>query len=147
MTERADPVVAHPLRALDYLVVAWLTLLTMASAAMAVFFLPQYSGSVPVPVSALAGAAVLFWTVRAAYRITASMRAAFAPAVGWLVTSIVLSLYRTLGYHLVIGDWRSMLLLGLGALAGAVSLSVCWGWHLMEPTVPRVTAGQGPSAQ
>ncbi len=123
------PEPAHPV-ALDYLLVGGLTVLTAVTTLFAVFFLPMYVGTVPVPLSVLVGAAMVYWAVRMSYRLTRSMLAAFAPAVGWLAVSMWLSLSTRFGYGLVIGDWRAMLMLGLGALATAVSLANCWASQL-----------------
>ncbi len=134
---------------LDWVIVGWLTLLSLLSTVFAVFFLPQYVGVVPVPVSALAGAAVVFLCTRLSYRLTGSMLAAMAPAVGWLVAAVYLSFSRTLGYALVIGDWRATLLLGVGALAAALGVGLSWGSHqlaLVEPRRDAVTAAASAPA-
>lgn len=120
--------------ALDWIIVGWLTVLVVVSTAVAVFFLPSYVGTVPVPVSALVGAAVVFVAIRLSYRLTGSMLAAFAPAVGWLAAAVYLSFSRTLGYALVIGDWRATALLGVGALAAAMGVGLSWGTHQLAPT-------------
>lgn len=140
---------------LDWVVVAWLTLLTVLTTVFAVFFLPQYVGVVPVPVSVVPAALVVFAAIRFGYRLTGSMLAAFSPAVGWLVTAVYLSFSRTFGYALVIGDWRATLFLGVGALAAAVGVGLCWGTHQLALVtaaraaapgsgVPGVTAGTAP---
>lgn len=120
---------APPVRAVgaaDVLLVMWLTVLATAGAVVAVAYLPWYLGTVPIPLAALLGAVILFLTVQQAYRVTRSIGAAALPAVGWLLASVTLTTYRTLGYGLVIGDWRSLLLVGLGSLAGAAALASCW---------------------
>lgn len=155
MTTTDGPVIDDPsgaLRAagpvrpavLDWVLVGMLTLLAVLIAVYSTFFLPWYAGMIPVPVSAVIGAALTFWSISACYRLTRSIRAAFAPAAGWLVVSVWLSTSRTFGYGLVIGDWRSMLLLGLGSLAVAVALALCWGEHLAAPGVPVVTSARAP---
>lgn len=114
---------------LDWVIVGWLTVLTVVSTVVAVFFLPSYVGTVPLPVSALIGAAVVYVAIRLSYRLTGSMLAAFAPAVGWLAAAVYLSFSRTLGYALVIGDWRATAMLGVGALAAAMGVGLSWGTH------------------
>lgn len=114
---------------LDWVIVGWLTVLTVVSTVVAVFFLPSYVGTVPLPVSALVGAAVVYVAIRLSYRLTGSMLAAFAPAVGWLAAAVYLSFSRTLGYALVIGDWRATAMLGVGALAAAMGVGLSWGTH------------------
>jgi hypothetical protein len=133
------------LRRLDRVIVGWLTLLVLVSTLFAVLFLPLYVGVVPVPVSALIGAGVVYVAIRLSYRLTGSMVAALAPALGWLVAAGYLSFSRTLGYPLVIGDWRATLLLGVGALAAAVGLGLCWGTHQLGPVVrSRTDAAASP---
>lgn len=139
--------------ALDWIVVAWLTVLVLVTTVFAVFFLPQYVGVVPVPISVVPAALVVFAAIRLSYRLTGSMLAAFAPAVAWLVAAVYLSFSRTFGYALVIGDWRATLLLGVGALAAAVGVGLCWGSHQLalvgqardsgSSGVPGVTSGSG----
>ena len=131
---------------LDLVVVGWLTLLVMITTVVAVFFLPLHVGTVPLPVSALLGAAVVFVAIRLSYRLTGSMLAALAPAVGWLVTAVYLSFSRTLGYPLVIGDWRSTMLLGVGALAAAMGAGLSWGTHQLA-LVERSRADVGPGGR
>ena len=148
----AQEPVAERVGAVDYVVVGWLTLLTMVLTVYVVLFLPLYAGTVPLPLSALVGAGAVFWAVRTSYAIAGSMRAAFAPAAGWLVASFWLSTYSTLGFGLVIGDWRAQLMLGLGALSAAVALATCWGRHVVATGVrgvtpnAAVTAADGASA-
>ena len=53
------------------------------------------------------------------------MLAAAAPAVAWLVVSVVLGTSSTLGFGLVISDWRALSLFGLGAMAGTLAVGTC----------------------
>jgi hypothetical protein len=132
---------------LDWILVGWLTLLVMVSTVFTVFFLPLYVGTVPLPGSALAGGLIVFVGIRLCYRLTGSMTAALAPAVGWLVVAAYLSFSRTLGYPLVIGDWRSTLLLGGGALAAAMGVSLCWGTHALGAVDSPVAAAPAVSGR
>ncbi len=140
---------------LNWVVVSWLTLLVALTTMFAVFFLPLYVGSVPLPISVAPAALVVFTAIRLSYRLTGSMRAAFAPAVAWLVTAMYLSFSRTFNYALVIGDWRATLLLGIGAVAAASGVALCWGMHQLSaiegagdgrsrPDVPVITAAREP---
>lgn len=145
-TAPAVPVPVRPDR-LDWVVVAWLTLLSLLTTVFAVFFLPQYVGVVPLPISVVPAALVVFVSIRLGYRLTGSMLAAFAQAVAWLVAAVYLSFSRTFGYALVIGDWRATLFLGVGALAAALGVGLCWGTHQLAlvktapaSDVPGVTA-------
>lgn len=119
----------------DWALVIWLTLLGAAAALVGMAFLPQYLGAVPLPVSALLGPVVLWWAPRAAYRLTGSMIAAVLPAATWLITAAWLSIGRNgivpgQPYSVHNGQWRVMVLLGLGVLAGAAALSLVWGDHV-----------------
>jgi hypothetical protein len=111
----------------DLSLVVMLTFMTALAAGFAVFFLPSYSGSFPLPVSGLLGAAVVFVTVRLCFRLNRSMAAAFAPALAWFAVTLLLGASRTLGYALVIQDWRFLLLLGVGSVGAAGALGLCWG--------------------
>lgn len=119
----------------DWALVIWLTLIGAGAAVVGMAFLPQYIGSVPVPVSVVLGPIVLWWAPRAAYRLTRSMIAAVLPAAAWLLTAAWLSIGRNgivpgQPYSVHLGQWRVMLLLGLGVLAGAAALSLVWGDHV-----------------
>ncbi len=117
----------------DWAAVAFLCLVTAALSVEAVFFLPMRIRSVPVPLSVLPVAAMVAVAPRAAYRLTGRMSAAVAPLICWFVTTAWLGLTRSglyAGVPLVITGWRFLLLLGVGALAGASSVGLLWGDHL-----------------
>ena len=76
------------------MLVVLLTVLTAVAAVYAVFFLPLHIGVVPVPISALIVAAVVFAAVRLCYSLTGSVLAAAAPAAAWLIVSVVLGTTR-----------------------------------------------------
>ncbi len=127
MTEPAPTESRSPI---DFVLAGYLAVLAMVTGVVSVFFLPWRVGATAVPISALIGAAVLFWTIRAGYRLTGSMVVAFLPALLWLGSCAWLTTSATLGFGLVIGDWRAMMLLGLGVLAAAAALGAAWGTHL-----------------
>ena len=116
---------ADPWRVVNAMLVVLLTVLTAVAGVYAVFFLPLNIGVVPVPISALIVAAVVFAAVRLCYSLTGSVLAAAAPAAAWLIVSVVLGTTRTFGYPLVISDWRALTLFGLGALAATVAVGTC----------------------
>ena len=113
-------------RSVDWVLAAVLAVLTVASAGYAVFFLPSYAGVVPVPLSALLGAGIVVATVRTNFALTRSMLGAALPALGWFAVTVTLGSWRTLGYGLVLQDWRAFVLFGIGSLAAAGSLAWCW---------------------
>ncbi|AZI57454.1 hypothetical protein EH165_04040 [Nakamurella antarctica] len=138
----ADPVVVDsapaasrsaPSRAAGILLALFLALLSGATALFGVFFLPWYWAGIPLPITALLGAGVIFWSIRSAYASTESLLLATLPFASWLLVSWWLSRTVTLGYPVLPGtvggaiQWRSVILLGAGVLAGAVALGGSWG--------------------
>ena len=120
----------------DWILVALITLLTAWTAVLGIAFLPFYLGPVPLPVSALLGVGAMILGPRACYRLTGSMPAAVAPVVSWFGVSVALVLSRNALINLPVtvyqGQWRVMLLLGLGSLAAAATVGLIWGDRLRE---------------
>ena len=88
---------------------------------------------------------------RTAYRLTGSMLAAFLPAVAWLVVSVWLTLNRndvmlTAPVTVTSGQWRLMLLLGLGALAAAATLALLSGDRLRDKIARSARRAAWPAA-
>lgn len=115
----------------DWALVLWIVVLSAATAVVGTAFLPLYVGAVPLPVSALLAPPVLWWAAQAAYRLTCSMSAAVLPAAVWLITAGWLSIARNgivpgQPYAVHDGQWRVMLLLGIGAVSAAAALSLIW---------------------
>lgn len=137
-----DPVVigstggsGRPVGAADWLLVLWVTALAGWAALLGVVYLPLYIGTIPLPISAAIGMAAMWWGPRACYRLTGSLLAAFLPAVAWFGVSVWLVLTRNaiLGgvpFSVATGQWRVMVLLGLGSLAAAASIGLVWGDRL-----------------
>ncbi len=122
-------------RPVDWLLVVWITALGAWAALLGVIYLPLYLGTVPLPISAAIGVAAMWWGPRTCYRLTHSMVAAFLPAAAWFAVSVWLVITRNaimVGVPLtvVVGQWRVMLLLGLGSLAAAASIGLVWGDRL-----------------
>ncbi len=119
---------------LDWLLVVWIVALGIAAAVFGFFFLPLRVGSFPLPVSVLVAVAATWWLPRVSYRLTASMPAAIAPVAAWFVTTLVLYLVPNPTYtrppRIYPDDWRILVLIGSGCLAGAASLGLLWGDHL-----------------
>lgn len=121
-----------PGRWYDWLLVLWITGICGYVALLAVAFLPLHVGNVPMPVSVLLGVAAMWWGPRVCYGLTRSMVAALLPVALWFVVSVWLTLARNplmpaLPITVYQAQWRVMLLLGLGALTAAASVTLLWG--------------------
>jgi hypothetical protein len=121
----------------DWLLVAFVTLLSAFTALVGVLFLPWYVGPVPLPVSALLGVGAMILAPRACYRLTDSFVAAALPVAAWFAVSVWLVLLRnpmmpSVAVTVVQGQWRVMLLLGLGSLAAAATLTLLWAERVRE---------------
>jgi hypothetical protein len=133
-TAGTDPATGSSSRSwIDLVLVGWLVLIGIAVAVVCFFFLPVYLGAVPFPITSLVAAAACWFLPRLAYRLTGSLPLAAAPVVAWFVVTVVLFLVPNPTYsspRIHTGEWRMMLLLGFGALAGAASLGTLWGDQL-----------------
>jgi hypothetical protein len=134
-SESAPP--ADPARGtiVDWLLVVWIGLLAACTAVLGLAFLPWYIGPVPMPISALLGVAAMVLAPRTCYGLTGSLLAAALPVAAWFVVSVwlVLSYNRMLPQvplTVATGQWRVMVLLGLGSLAAAATLGLIWGDRL-----------------
>ena len=110
---------------------AFVTLLSALTALVGVAYLPWYVGPVPMPVSSLLGVAAMILAPPACYRLTGSLAAAAAPVIVWFVVTVWLVLQRNpmmpgQALSVVQGQWRVMVLLGLGSLAAAATLTPNW---------------------
>ena len=119
----------------DWLLVALITVLAGFVAVLGLVFLPLYVGSVPLPISALLGVAAMILAPRACYRLTGSLAAAVAPVLVWFAVSVwfVLkynSVMPTVPLTVIAGQWRVMVLLGLGSLAAAATIGLLWADRL-----------------
>jgi len=135
--EATDP--QHPAprgELIDWILVALITLLTAWTAVLGIAFLPFYLGPVPLPISALLGVGAMILAPRACYGLTGSMAAALAPVVSWFGVSVWLVLSRNALINLPVtvyqGQWRVMVLLGLGSLAAAATVGLIWGDRLRD---------------
>ncbi|GAA2067041.1 facilitated glucose transporter [Williamsia deligens] len=92
---------------------------------LCVAFLNIYSGSVPVPVTAVVGGVLVAWFVRIATTITAgSVR--YAPLIAWLVPVCAGLLGGPGGDVLLYADWRTLLLVVVGVGAPVIT---SWVWR------------------
>jgi hypothetical protein len=137
------PVTARRGEPIDWVLVALITVLTGWTAIVAIAFLPVYLGPVPLPVSSLLGVGAMILAPRACYGLTGSMLAAVAPVVSWFGVSVWLVLSRNALINLPVtvyqGQWRVMVLLGLGSLAAAATVGLIWGDRLRD----RIAAERG----
>jgi hypothetical protein len=122
-------------RAVDWLLVLWISALAGWAALLGIVYLPLHIGTIPLPISAAIGVAAMWWGPRACYRLTGSLLAAFTPAAAWFGVSVWLVLTRNtiLGgvpFAVATGQWRVMVLLGFGSLAAAASIGLVWGDRL-----------------
>lgn len=123
--------------ALDWLLVVLVTALSGCAALVGVAFLPWHIGPVPMPVSALVGVGAMILAPRACYRLTGSFVAAVLPVACWFVASVWLVLLRNplmpgQAVSVVQGQWRVMVLLGLGSLAATATLTLVWADRARE---------------
>jgi len=147
--EATGPAPAPPAgRPADWLLVLWLSALSGWAALLGIAYLPLYLGSIPLPISAAIGAAIMWWAPRTCYRLTGSMPAAVLPAAVWFTVSVWLVLARNpimtgVPLTVVAGQWRVMVLLGLGSLAAAASVGMVWGDRLRDKLATQRRSGGG----
>ncbi len=149
----ADPVPAAPRspEPADWLLVALISVLAGFIALVGLAFLPLYIGSVPFPISALLGVGAMILGPRACYRLTGSLAAAVAPVLVWFAVSVwfVLkynSVMPTVPLTVIRGQWRVMLLLGLGSLAAAATIGLIWADRLRDRLTAQGKANPSVSA-
>ena len=131
----------------DWVIVVLITLLTAWTAVLGMAFLPLHIGSIPFPISALLGVAAMVVAPRACYRLTGSLVAALLPVAAWFAVSVWLVLARNsllggLPVTVINGQWRVMLLLGLGSLAAAATVGLIWGDRLRDRLAAQQAAAQ-----
>jgi hypothetical protein len=85
-------------------------------------FLPLVWGGFPFPVTALLALVTVPWLVVRAGRLAPRLPVAGAPLGAWLLCVLVSAFPGPGGDIVLVPDWRALLLLGCGALAGAVAL-------------------------
>lgn len=91
-------------------------------------FLPSYIGTVQFPITAALAAVTTPLLVAEAARLSPRRRIAGAPLVVWFVTVLVFGVFGPGGDMVLVGnDWRTLLLLGAGALPSAMMLGIVLG--------------------
>jgi hypothetical protein len=119
---------------LDWILVGALAVLSGVVAVFGVFFLPSYSGSVPLPLVIIPVGLTVAILPRLAYRLTGRMLAAALPVLAWFVVTIWLFLSHNALYINAPVAWQSgwqfNTMLGVGVLAAAASVGLLWGDHM-----------------
>jgi hypothetical protein len=109
----------------------WLILLSVVLAGMELLylplrfdgtFLPLVWGGFPFPITALVALVTMPMLVSKAGRLAPRLSVAGAPLGVWLLCVMIAAFPGPGGDILLVPDWRALLLLGCGALAGAVAL-------------------------
>jgi hypothetical protein len=85
-------------------------------------FLPMLWRGCPLPVTALLALVTVPWLVVLAGRLSPTLPVAGAPLGVWLLCVVVSAFPGPGGDIVLVPDWRALLFLGCGALAGAVAL-------------------------
>ena len=110
-------------------------------------FLPLYIGAVPLPISALLGVGAMILGAAGVYRLTGSVLAAAAAGCG-LVRGVGVAGAQPeqpdaeLPLTVIDGQWRVMVLLGLGSLAAAATVGLIWGDRLRDRLAAERAAAQ-----
>jgi hypothetical protein len=139
---------------LDWLLVVLVSVLAGCVAVIGFAFLPWHLGPIPVPISALLGVLAMIAAPRACYALTGSMLAALLPVLAWFgvavwITLSTNSLMPTVSLTVMNGQWRVMVLLGLGALSAAATIGLIWGDRLRDAIAgnkPDVAGGSDDAA-
>ncbi|MEV4318669.1 hypothetical protein [Actinocrispum sp. NPDC049592] len=84
-------------------------------------FLPNWDGF-PLPITVAVALVTMPWLVGRAGRLSPRLLVAGAPLGVWLVFVLVSAFPGPGGDIVLVPDWRALLLLGGGALSGAVAL-------------------------
>jgi hypothetical protein len=85
-------------------------------------FLPMLWRGFPLPITALIAGVTMPMLVARAGRLSPKLSVAGAPLGVWMLCVVVAAFPGPGGDIVLVPDWRALLLLGAGALAGAVAL-------------------------
>jgi hypothetical protein len=115
----------------DWVTWAWLLICSLLLAVLEILYLPlRFDGLIlplfargfPLPITALLAAVTLPMLVSRAARLSTRMSIAGAPLMVWGLCVVVSAIPGPGGDIVLVPDWRALLLLGCGALGGAVAL-------------------------
>jgi hypothetical protein len=109
---------------------AWLVVCSIVLAMLELLYLPlRFDGTMlpmlggfPLPITAAVAAVTMPMLVSRAGRLSARLPVAGAPLGAWLLVVLIFAFPGPGGDIVLVPDWRALLLLGGGALAGAVAL-------------------------
>lgn len=97
-------------------------------AVIELLFLPSYLGTMQFPITAALAAVTTPLLVGEAARISPRRRVAGAPLLVWFATVFVFGIFGPGGDIVLLGnDWRTLLLIGGGALPSALMLGIVMG--------------------
>jgi hypothetical protein len=122
---------------MNRLLIGLLAVYAAVFAVLEVLYLPVYIGGVAVPFGALAAALTNAGLVHAAKWFTTRTSIAAIPVLAWLVAVLIMASGGPGGDVLVPGDWRILLLFGLGLLPAGVIL----GGHMGTSATQRAVSG------
>jgi hypothetical protein len=121
------------LTGLDRVVFGFLLVDAVILALIELLFLPSYLGATQFPITAAVAAVTTPLLVAEAGRISPRRRIAAAPLVVWFGTIFVFGIFGPGGDIVLLGnDWRSLLLIGGGALPSALMLGIVMGKHAQQ---------------
>ncbi|WHT18618.1 hypothetical protein N8J89_36850 [Crossiella sp. CA-258035] len=107
---------------LDAVLLAWLQLLFLPLRVWDFWPAVPPAYNWPLPVTVLLAVITTPWLVLAAARCTHRMILVSLPFLAWLGALVVFGVAGPGGDMLLTDDWRSLLLLSVGSLSGAVAL-------------------------
>ncbi|MCO1576995.1 hypothetical protein M8C13_14650 [Crossiella sp. SN42] len=121
LSRLASPLVLLVL-VLDAVLLAWLQLMFLPLRVWDFWPAVPPAYNWPLPVTVLLAVVTTPWLVLAAARCTHRMILVSLPFLAWLGALVVLGVAGPGGDMLLTDDWRSLLLLSVGSLSGAVAL-------------------------
>lgn len=121
---------------MNRLLIGLLALYAVVFAVLEVVFTPVYIGAVPAPFGAVAAAVTNTGLTWAATQFARRTSIAAIPLAAWVVTVLVLASGGPGGDVLVPGDWKALLLFGLGVVPAGVLL----GRHMGATAVRRAVS-------
>jgi hypothetical protein len=114
--------------AMDRLVFGFLLVDAVVLAVVEVLFLPLYIGDVQFPITAAVAAVTTPLLVSEAGRLSQRRGVAAAPLLVWFLTLVVFGLLSPGGDTVLVGnDWRTLLLIGGGAVPSTMMLGIVLG--------------------
>ncbi len=122
---------------MNRLMIGLLGVYAVVFAVLEVLYLPLYIGSVAAPFGALGAALTNAGLAHFAGWFTTRTSVAAIPVLAWLVAVLIMASGGPGGDVLVPGDWKALLLFGLGLLPAGVVL----GRHMGGSAAQRAVSG------